>query len=120
MASNSRPIAVSGILTFAFLGVIQALYGPLLPELRREFASDSASVGLVFSAHGFGALSGILAPSLIRAQAVTSRLLGIAVFPAIIGRAIAQFGASAAAPTVFSLGLVAFIVAVFMRLGGRS
>ncbi|MGH8677696.1 MAG: MFS transporter, partial [Burkholderiales bacterium] len=107
MPSNSRLIAVSGILTFAFLGVIQSLYGPLLPELRREFAIDAATVGLVFSAHGFGALSGILAPSLIRAQAVTRRLLGIASGLLVLGAA-----ALSIAPTWPVTLAAAFVLAV--------
>ncbi len=78
MVSNSRLIALTGILTFVLLGAIQSLYGPLLPEFRREFLVDTATVGLVFSAHGFGALLGILAPSLIRVSRFSTRLLGIA------------------------------------------
>jgi len=80
-------IAVAGILTFAFLGAIQALYGPLLPGLQRVFGVDAGAVGLVFSAHGSGALLGILLPSLLRAPALASRWLSIATGLILVGAA---------------------------------
>ena len=71
-------IAIAGTLTFAFLGAIQALYGPLLPGLQRTFGVETSTVGLVYSAHGLGALLGILLPSLLRAPALASRWLSVA------------------------------------------
>jgi MFS transporter, FHS family, glucose/mannose:H+ symporter len=78
-------IAISGILTFCLLGAIQALYGPLVPGLQRAFGIDTGAVGLVFSAHGLGALSGILLPSAVRAPALASRWLSIATGLLLIG-----------------------------------
>ena len=78
MSSSQLLIAIGGILTFAFLGAIQALYGPLLPGLQRSFAVDTTGVGLVFTAHGLGALLGILGPSFVRAPSLVNHWLGIA------------------------------------------
>ncbi len=78
-------IALAGILTFAFLGAIQALYGPLLPGLQRAFGVDTGAVGLVFSAHGLGALLGILLPSFVQAPALARRWLSIATGLLLIG-----------------------------------
>ncbi|PWT71047.1 MAG: hypothetical protein C5B46_08860 [Proteobacteria bacterium] len=78
VTSAQRLIAVSGILTFAFLGAIQALYGPLLPGMRVTFGVDASEVGLIFTAHGLGALLGIFLPSGVNAPVVASRWLGIA------------------------------------------
>ncbi len=71
-------IAIAGILTFALLGAIQSLYGPLLPGLQRVFNLDTTAVGLVFSAHGLGALMGIFVPNFVRAPALASRWLSVA------------------------------------------
>jgi FHS family glucose/mannose:H+ symporter-like MFS transporter len=100
-------IAVGGILTFAFLGAIQALYGPLLPGLRRAFALDPAAVGLIFTAHGSGALAGILLPSLVRAQWLANCWLGLA-------SAFLLLGASglATAPTWPATLVAAFVLAL--------
>ena len=43
MPYSPRLIAATGILIFAFLGAIQALYGPLLPALQRTFGVDNPS-----------------------------------------------------------------------------
>jgi fucose permease len=80
-------LALAGILTFAFLGSVQALYGPLLPGLRQAFSLDTAAVGLIFTAHGFGALLGILVPSLVRTALVERHLLGIASALLVLGAA---------------------------------
>ncbi len=80
-------IAIAGILTFAFLGAIQALYGPLLPGLQRTFSVGTSDVGLVFAAHGLGALAGIFLPSFIRTPAVANRWLSIATAMILVGAA---------------------------------
>lgn len=66
MSPAQRLTAVTGLLTFCFMGAIQALYGPLLPALQSRFGIDAAAAGVLFSAHGGGALAGILLPDLIR------------------------------------------------------
>lgn len=100
-------IAISGILTFAFLGAIQALYGPLLPGLQRVFGVDTSAVGFVFAAHGLGALTGILLPSFVRAPALTRRWLSIATGMLLVGAA-----AISIAPTWHTMLSAAFVLAL--------
>jgi len=99
-------IAAAGILTFALLGAIQSLYGPLLPGLQRSFGVDTGSAGIVFAAHGMGALAGILLPSLVRSAAVTSRWLTVAT-----GLLVAGAAGIAAAPTWPMMLASAFVLA---------
>jgi fucose permease len=66
MSPAQRLTAVTGLLTFCFMGAIQALYGPLLPALQSRFGIDAAAAGVIFSAHGGGALAGILLPDVMR------------------------------------------------------
>ena len=107
MNSPQLLIAVGGILTFAFLGATQALYGPLVPGLQRAFAVDPAAVGLVFTAHGSGALLGILAPGILRAPWLAKRWLGVAT-------GLLLFGAVALsiAPTWSTMLAAAFVLAL--------
>jgi predicted MFS family arabinose efflux permease len=100
-------IAIAGILTFALLGSIQSLYGPLLPGLQRAFAVDTGAVGLVFSVHGLGALVGIWVPSLVRASALAGRWLSIATGLLLVGSA-----AIAVAPTWHTMLAAAAVLAV--------
>jgi fucose permease len=100
-------IAAAGILTFALLGVIQSLYGPLLPWLQRSFGVDTGAAGIVFAAHGLGALSGILVPSLVRNAALTRRWLTVATGLLLVGAA----GISAA-PTWPAILAGAFVLAL--------
>ena len=100
-------IAIAGILTFAFLGSIQALYGPLLPGLQRTFNVATGDVGLVFAAHGLGALTGIFLPSFIHARAVANRWLSIATAMLLVGAA-----AISVAPTWYAILTAAFVLAL--------
>ncbi len=52
--------AVIGALAFVLMGGVQALYGPSLPGLSRQFDLPVSTAGLVISAHGLGALAGVL------------------------------------------------------------
>ncbi len=78
MQASQRLLAANGLATFAFLGAIQAIYGPLVPGLKQTFAIDTSEAGLVFTAHGGGALVGILIPALLRANWLASHWLGVA------------------------------------------
>ena len=105
--SGRSLIAIAGILTFAFLGAIQALYGPLLPGLQRNFGVGTSDVGLVFAAHGLGALTGIFLPSFIRAPAAANRWLSVATAMILVGAA-----AISMAPTWPALLSAAFVLAL--------
>lgn len=107
MTSGQRLIAVAGILTFAFLGAIQALYGPLLPGLRVAFGVDATGVGLLFTAHGLGALLGIFVPSLLRARGLAAHWLGIATGLLLLGGVALCF-----APTWPAMLTAAFVLAL--------
>ncbi|AFZ69451.1 MFS transporter [Deinococcus peraridilitoris] len=52
--------AVIGALAFVLMGGVQALYGPSLPGFSQHFGLPVSTVGLVISAHGLGALAGVL------------------------------------------------------------
>jgi fucose permease len=114
VTSGQRLIAVAGILTFAFLGAIQALYGPLLPSLREAFGVDATRVGLVFTAHGLGALLGIFVPSLLHARRLAAHWLGIATALLLLGGVALCFAptwpAMLAAALVLALGFGIHVV----------
>src|SRR5215510_3342398 len=78
MLASQRLLAAKGLATFAFLGAIQALYGPLVPGLKQTFGIDTGEAGLIFTAHGGGALVGILTPILFRVSSLMSHPLAIA------------------------------------------
>jgi predicted MFS family arabinose efflux permease len=100
-------IAAGGILTFAFLGAVQALYGPLVPGLQRTFGVGASDAGLVFAAHGFGALAGIFAPSLLQVRALAGRWLRIATGLLLVGAAALYL-----APTWSAFLAAAFVLAL--------
>lgn len=100
-------LAVSGILTFVLLGIVQSLYGPLLPGLAQEFSLEATTVGFIFTAHGLGALLGVLIPSLLAGRAVARYWLGIASALLVAGAA-----AVALAPTWPTVLLAAFVLAI--------
>lgn len=54
-------LLAAGLLAFALMGVIQALYGPALPALARGFGLTTPEAGLLVSAHWMGGAAGILA-----------------------------------------------------------
>jgi MFS transporter, FHS family, glucose/mannose:H+ symporter len=116
-------IGVSGILTFVLLGIVQSLYGPLLPGLERAFALRATTVGFVFTAHGLGALLGVLLPSLLARRARSAHWLGIASALMLLGAAAVALAASWAAVLVavfvLAIGLGIHIVrlnALFVSL----
>jgi MFS transporter, FHS family, glucose/mannose:H+ symporter len=78
-------LAVFGILTFAFIGAIRALYGPLLPGFERMFAIDTSVVGTIFTGHGLGTLLGIFLPSIVSNSRLATRWLGIATVLLLVG-----------------------------------
>jgi fucose permease len=107
VTAAQRLLALAGILMFAFLGAIQALYGPLLPGFQRAFTIDSSTVGLIFVAHGLGALLGIFVPSMIGIAAVARRWLTTGTGLVLIGA-----GAVMLAPTWPTLLAAVFVLAM--------
>jgi FHS family glucose/mannose:H+ symporter-like MFS transporter len=107
VTAAQRLLALAGILMFAFLGAIQALYGPLLPEFQRAFAIDSSRVGLIFVSHGLGALLGIFVPSMIRVSAATRRWLSVGTVLLLLGA-----GAVTLAPTWPTILAAVFVLAI--------
>lgn len=107
MSASQLFLAVSGIAIFAMLGSVQALYGPLLPGLERSFALEAGSVGVIFTAHGTGALCGILLPSMLRVRIVSDHWLGTASALLVIGAALLAF-----APTWAATLTAVFVLAI--------
>ena len=107
MNSAQRLLAITGILVFAFLGAIQALYGPLLPGLQRAFSIDTSKVGLIYTAHGLGALSGIFVPSVVNAAVAVRRWLVAATGLLLLGS-----GALAVAPSWETTLAAVFLLAI--------
>jgi fucose permease len=56
----SRGAAVGGFVAFAILGLLSAVYGPAIPELREDFDVSAAVAGLTLSAVFAGGLTGTL------------------------------------------------------------
>ena len=106
-STSQRLLALKGLATFAFLGAIQALYGPLVPGLKQTFGIDTSEAGLIFTAHGGGALIGILTPLFLRARLLTSHPLAIAT-------TLLMFGASGLlfAPSWPLMLVAAFVLAL--------
>jgi MFS transporter, FHS family, glucose/mannose:H+ symporter len=71
-------LALSGILIFAFLGIAQGLYGPLLPSFGKEFGVGTSAVGLLFAAQGLGEVIGVLLPTHVRVPVFERGWLAVA------------------------------------------
>jgi fucose permease len=51
----------TGSLSFVLIGVVQSIYGPVIPTFARSFGISTAEAGLFISAHSAGGLAGLLA-----------------------------------------------------------
>ncbi|MEV0173493.1 MFS transporter [Streptomyces sp. NPDC050803] len=51
---------VASCVGFVLIGALQALYGPAIPALRREFGLSPSTAGLGLSAHFVGGVAGVL------------------------------------------------------------
>ncbi|WP_331766772.1 MFS transporter [Embleya sp. NBC_00896] len=67
--------AIAACAAFVLIGALQALYGPAIPALRREFGISPATAGLALSAHFAGALLGVLAGAALRRRRPDRQLL---------------------------------------------
>ncbi|MEV5505582.1 MFS transporter [Streptomyces orinoci] len=72
----SRAAVVASCAGFVVIGALQALYGPAIPALRKEFGIVPAVAGLSLSAHFIGALLGVLVFHVLRGRAGNRQLLG--------------------------------------------
>ncbi|OXY93684.1 MFS transporter [Streptomyces diastatochromogenes] len=56
----STAAVVASCVGFVLIGALQALYGPAIPALRREFGLSPSVAGLGLSAHFVGGVAGVL------------------------------------------------------------
>lgn len=70
----TRTAIVASCLGFVVIGALQALYGPAIPALQKDFAISPAAAGSSLSAHFAGALSGVILYHLLRTR-LKDRLL---------------------------------------------
>ncbi|MER5452549.1 MFS transporter [Streptomyces sp. NPDC002764] len=71
----SRPAAVASCVGFVLIGVLQALFGPAVPGLRREFGLSPSGAGLGLSLHFAGGVAGVLAFNAIHSRISNRALL---------------------------------------------
>jgi len=81
----SAPVAGIGALSFILMGGLQALYGPSLPGFSQHFGLPVSTAGLVISAHGLGALTGVLGTVPLSRHRLARYRTGIAVALLAIG-----------------------------------
>jgi len=75
----STPAALIGSLAFVLIGGTQALYGPSLPGFSQLFGVPVSTAGLVISAHGLGALAGVLSSVPLAGHPLARYRTGVAV-----------------------------------------
>ena len=73
------PAAGIGALAFVLMGGLQALYGPSLPGFSQHFGLPVSTAGLIISAHGLGALTGVLGTVPLSRHRLARYRTGIAV-----------------------------------------
>ncbi|MFJ8666527.1 MFS transporter [Streptomyces sp. NPDC093600] len=56
----SPAAVVASCVGFVLIGALQALYGPAIPALRKEFGLSPSAAGLGLSAHFIGGVAGVL------------------------------------------------------------
>ena len=66
-------LVIAGVVSFVLMGAGQALYGPALPVLARNFAISTGQAGFLVSAHWVGAALGVAA-MYFRGNDVTPRM----------------------------------------------
>ncbi|MCX5051927.1 MFS transporter [Streptomyces sp. NBC_00201] len=71
----SRPAAVASCVGFVLIGMLQALYGPVVPGLREEFGLSPSGAGLGLSLHFTGGVVGVLAFNAIHSRISNRALL---------------------------------------------
>jgi MFS transporter, FHS family, glucose/mannose:H+ symporter len=72
---NKRATA-AGFISFALVGALQAVYGPIIPGLRHSFNLDAGTAGWIIGVRGAGAVCGVLLSAALASKVTTrSRLL---------------------------------------------
>ncbi|WP_245900899.1 MFS transporter [Deinococcus yavapaiensis] len=100
--------ALTSILVFVLIGATQALYGPALPSLSRQFGVSVSTAGLLISAHSLGALLGVLSAVPLQGRPFARWRAGVAV---------ALLGVGAALLAVASSWSAALLAALLIGLG---
>jgi len=75
----SASAAVIGALAFVLMGGVQALYGPSLPGFSQHFGLPVSTAGLLISAHGLGALAGVLSTVPLSGHPLARYRTGVAI-----------------------------------------
>ncbi|WP_331772323.1 MFS transporter (plasmid) [Embleya sp. NBC_00888] len=72
----SRAAVVASCVGFVLIGALQALYGPAIPALRKEFGLSPSAAGLGLSAHFIGGVAGVLIFDRMFGRIDNRRILG--------------------------------------------
>ncbi|MDV9172750.1 MFS transporter [Streptomyces sp. W16] len=71
----SRSAAVASCIGFILIGMLQSLYGPVIPGLRHEFGLSPSTAALGLSLHFAGGVAGVLAFNAIHSRISNRALL---------------------------------------------
>jgi fucose permease len=71
----ARSAAVASCVGFVLIGMLQALYGPVIPGLRHEFGLSPSAAALGLSLHFTGGVAGVLAFNAIHSRISNRALL---------------------------------------------
>ncbi|CAM5679545.1 MFS transporter [Streptomyces aurantiogriseus] len=90
---------------FVLIGALQALYGPAIPALRKEFDLSPSAAGLALSAHFIGGVAGVLLFDRLYGRAGNRRILGASYLLMALGAA--GFAMAPTWPTALTAALLA-------------
>ncbi|MDA2807114.1 MFS transporter [Nocardiopsis suaedae] len=91
-SAAARPLfspaaVVASCAGFVLIGALQALYGPAIPGLRREFDLGPAAAGLGLSAHFVGGVAGVLLFDALHLRQGNRRVLAVSYLLMAVGAA---------------------------------
>ncbi|MEU2283492.1 MFS transporter [Streptomyces sp. NPDC013178] len=90
---------------FVLIGALQALYGPAIPALRKEFDLSPSAAGLALSAHFIGGVAGVLLFDRRYGRTGNRRILGASYLLMALGAA--GFAIAPTWPTALAAALLA-------------
>jgi fucose permease len=96
---------VASCVGFVLMGALQALYGPAIPALRKEFALSPSAAGLALSAHFIGGVAGVLLFDRLYGRTGNRRILGASYLLMALGAA--GFALAPDWPTALTASLLA-------------